>query len=173
MKVIVVNGAARSGKDSFVDYCLEELKSNSAKWSSVDFVKDVAKYCGWNGVKDEKGRKFLSDLKDLLTEWDDVPMKKLSEAVRNMKHRELKMKQPQFLFVFVREPEEIAKIVDKFKAITVCVRRSESEKVSPKNHADLEVLDYEYNFYIDNNYDLEHLKLAAETFCKYIREDDK
>ena len=173
MKVIVVNGVARSGKDSFVDYCLEELAPNGAKWSSIDFVKDVAKYCGWNGVKDEKGRKFLSDLKDLLTEWDDVPMKKLSEAVRNMKHRELKTKQPQFLFVFVREPKEIAKIVDKFGAITVCVRRTEAEKVTPNNHADLEVLYYDYNFYIDNNKDLEHLKLAAETFCEYMREDDR
>lgn len=163
----------RAGKDSFVDYCLDELAPNSAKWSSVDFVKEIAKNCGWNGVKDEKSRKFLSDLKDLLTEWDDVPMKKLSEAVRNMKHRELKMKHSQFLFVFVREPKEIAKIVDKFGAITVCVQRSESEKVIPNNHADLEVLDYEYNFYIDNNYSLEHLKLAAKTFCKYMREDDR
>lgn len=173
MKVIVVNGVAQSGKDSFVDYCLDELAPNGAKWSSIDFVKDVAKYCGWDGVKDEKGRKFLSDLKDLLTKWDDVPMKKLSEAVRNMKHRELKTKQPQFLFVFVREPKEIDKIIDKFRAITVCVRRTEAEKVTPNNHADLEVLDYEYNFYIDNNYDLEHLKLATKTFCEYMREDDR
>lgn len=173
MKVIVVNGVARSGKDSFVDYCLKELAPNGAKWSSVDFVKDVAKYCGWDGVKDEKGRKFLSDLKDLLTDWNDVPMKKLSEAVRNMKHMELKTKQPQFLFVFVREPREIAKIVDKFGAITVCIRRTEAEKVTPNNHADIEVLCYEYNFYIDNNEDLEHLKLAAKTFSEYMREDDR
>lgn len=170
MKVIVVNGVACSGKDSFVDYCLKELMPNGAKWSSVDFVKDVAKYCGWNGIKDEKGRKFLSDLKDLLTEWDDVPMKKLSEAVRNMKHRELKMKNPQFLFVFVREPEEIAKIVDKFAAVSVCVRNTEAEKVTPNNHADLEVLNYEYQFFIDNDGTLEDLQIAAKTFCERLLE---
>ena len=173
MKVIVVNGVARSGKDTFVDYCLSELAGYSAKFSTVDFIKDLAKQCGWNGEKNAKNRKFLSDLKDLLTEWDDVPMKKLASVISRMKGWELSNKKPYYLFVFCREPKEIDRIVDKYGAITVCVRRTEAEKVSYGNHADDEAICHEYNFYIDNNEDLEHLKLAAKTFCEYIKEEEQ
>ena len=43
--------------------------------STVDFVKEVAKFCGWNGQKTPKDRKFLSDLKNILTQWNDIPYK--------------------------------------------------------------------------------------------------
>ena len=36
------------------------------KISSVDKVKEIARIAGWNGEKDDKGRKLLADLKAAL-----------------------------------------------------------------------------------------------------------
>ena len=49
--------------------------------STVDKVKEIAAECGWDGVKSPKNRKFLSDLKDLLTEWGDVPYKDIERKL--------------------------------------------------------------------------------------------
>ena len=72
MKVFVINGAPGSGKTTFEKFIQEEY-SDCAIISTVDYVKTVAKYVGWDGTKTLKNRKFLSDLKDLLTEWEDIP----------------------------------------------------------------------------------------------------
>ena len=63
-----------------------------------------------------------------------------------------------------REPQEIKKFVDRLGAKTVCVRRKEAENAVVSNHADSNVLDYEYDYYIDNNNTLEHLQIAAKHF---------
>ena len=52
--------------------------------STVDFVKEIAKKCGWDGTKDLKNRKFLSDLKDLLTNWNNVPFNKIEQQVKSI-----------------------------------------------------------------------------------------
>lgn len=162
----------RAGKDSFVDLCIDMLNNSDnalgAKHSTVDFVKEVAKYCGWDGRKDLKGRKFLSNLKDLLSEWDDVPLKKIAESVARIKALELSKNKEGVLFVFSREPEEIARIKEKYNAITVCVRREQIENIETSNHADTNVLGYDYDYYIMNDKDLNILKAMAETFLKEI-----
>lgn len=53
-KIIVINGAGTSGKDTFVKLVSKYAKT--INYSSVDFVKEVARFAGWNGQKDEKGR---------------------------------------------------------------------------------------------------------------------
>ena len=67
------------GKTTFEAKCKELVAANSTFWydekqrmavdviSTVDFVKQIARECGWDGVKTPRNRKFLSDLKDLLT----------------------------------------------------------------------------------------------------------
>ena len=78
VKVIICNGRPGVGKTTFQEMCqiyAREEWENKIRvdiTSTVDFVKDIAKQCGWDGTKDLKNRKFLSDLKDLLTEWNDV-----------------------------------------------------------------------------------------------------
>ena len=80
MKIIVINGVPRSGKDQFVSFC-----QNQTYWckniSTVDFVKAVAQYCGWDGTKTPENRAFLAALKDLLTKWNDVPYKHIEESI--------------------------------------------------------------------------------------------
>ena len=67
MKVIIINGKAEVGKDTLVTMCKDLLGANRIlNISTVDFVKEVANFCGWDGTKTPENRKFLSDLKDLV-----------------------------------------------------------------------------------------------------------
>ena len=84
MKIVVVNGKPTSGKSTFESLCTGLGRAHCYVYSSIDYVKTIARQCGWNGEKTPENRKFLSDLKDLLTTWDDIPMKKIQEKVQQI-----------------------------------------------------------------------------------------
>lgn len=177
-KIYCINGTKTAGKDTFVEFCRKYLgegyeymrNQRVLNISTVDFVKHIALEAGWNGVKTEKDRKFLSDLKDLLTAWDDVPYKKIVEGIADwifdLKTRCSMPDNKLVVFIHVREPEEIAKIVDRLNAQTILIRRPDVEQQECSNHADALVNNYDYNYVIDNDGSLEDFKLKAELFCK-------
>lgn len=173
MKVVVINGVPRAGKDLFVSYCQEILGENFCKnISTVDKVKEVAKYIGWDGTKDNKSRKFLSDLKDLLTEAYDIPFQDACTEIRKfaiaLRRYEEDIRERGVIFVHCREPKEIQRFKNEFKAETVLVRRDAAEEALVSNHADSEVFQYEYNTWIENNGTREELRSAAETFLREV-----
>ena len=136
--------------------------------STVDFVKEVAKFCGWNGQKTHKDRKFLSDLKDILTQWDDVPYKDIMNSYLGCKEiwKQFGYNEKKCLyFIMCREPKEIQKFVDRIGAKTLLVRRKVVEETAQSNHADKEVFNYNYDITILNNGTLDELKDTAITFC--------
>ena len=101
-QVYIINGAAGVGKDTFVEIAKHHffIKTGLPTYniSSVDNVKAAAKILGWDGQKDEKGRKFLSDLKDL-SSWNyEGPYKYMSDEVES--------KDKGFFFLHIREPME-------------------------------------------------------------------
>ena len=180
VKVCVINGAPGSGKTTFENICREKcnmfqrvpgFNKDHMLWidicSTVDFVKDLALECGWDGTKTLKNRKFLSDLKDLLTEWDDVPFKKIEERAQ------LRAKDASavdwILFVDCREPAEIQKLKERLNAITVLIRRPGDEETETSNHADAGVFDYDYDLNIYNEYGLDELEMLAKEFIDYLR----
>ena len=71
MKVVIINGRERSGKDTFVDICSIVNNGKVISTSMVDGTKELARKIGWDGSKEPRDRKFLSDLKDLLDEYKD------------------------------------------------------------------------------------------------------
>lgn len=177
MKVVIINGKGGCGKDTFVAMCKDVLGTECVyNISTVDFVKEVAEMCGWNGTKTPKNRKFLSDLKDLLTEWDDVPLKKVtanalacagcSEILGNLNK--------SVVFIHCREPKEIDKLVNVFKdsVTTLLIRRSAAEAVEQINHADNDVLNYAYDYTIWNDSTLSWLRNEAVVFLRdYLKLD--
>ena len=54
--IFVVNGLPHSGKTEFENMVAKYAQTEIL--SSVDFVKEVAKFAGWDGVKDDRGRLF-------------------------------------------------------------------------------------------------------------------
>lgn len=177
-KVIVINGVPRSGKDTFVEICqklLDDEIHKSFNFSTVDFVKEVAVFCGWDGEKTPYHRKFLSDLKDLLTKWNDIPMKKLQALVDKCDnerdnrialanfYKQNTIEKESIIFVMCREPDEIQRIKDQFDCTTVLIRRESVENTEQSNHADAEVFNYNYDLTIYNNSDIIELtKMARE-----------
>lgn len=172
MNYIVVNGAPLAGKDTFVDYVISEInkKENHLAFaiSSVDFVKELAYQCGWDGKKTPKNRKFLSDLKDLLTEWNDVPMREILEGAEELARSWDGVFENFWVFVMIREPAEIKKFVEQTDAVTLCIRREAVEKQEQSNHADAQVLNFPYNFQINNNGTLTDLKEMAKLFAERL-----
>lgn len=182
VKVVVVNGAPGCGKTTFEELC-QEICDPFAKepgfedgsilcvdiCSTVDFVKIVAKQCGWDGTKNLKNRKFLSDLKDLLTEWNDVPFKIIQSRI-DVRAKSFAAVDWIF-FVDCREPVEIQKLKERLNATTVLIRRESVEGNEASNHADANVFDYNYDLTIYNNGSLEIFKTIAKKFIKFMRQE--
>ena len=162
MEIVVINGCPRqrSGKDLFVQYAQDILgKGRVLNISTVDFVKEIATKCGWDGTKTPENRKFLSDLKDLLTEWNDVLFKKVEEGIRHFRaeaYCEYSYDDSElWVFIHCREPREIQKFVDKMNARTLLIRRAAVEQNHQSNHSDADVLNYQYDDVIRNDSTLE------------------
>lgn len=185
VKVVVINGMPGCGKTTFEEMCSDicdpfavEPTSHIPGFSegrvlgidicsTVDFVKVVARQCGWDGTKSLKNRKFLSDLKDLLTEWDDVPFKRIE--TRAKVRAESSADVDWILFVDCREPAEIQKLKERLNATTVLIRRPAVEDNETSNHADAGVFNYEYDLTIENNSDIIDLSKKAKDFINYMR----
>lgn len=158
-QIFVVNGSGGVGKDTFCNL----VALNHARAfivSSVTPAKYLAQQIGWNGDKGERDRKFLSDFKDLMTEYNDYPMTYLTAKVEEFRHSDY-----QVMFMFIREPGEIEKAVKAFGAKTVLITAKDRVKPITTNHADDGVYDYAYDFYLDNSGTLQDLEAAVEGFC--------
>lgn len=171
MKIVCINGAPTSGKDLFCKYCAEEIDGFMEVFSSVDLVKKIATDLGWDGVKSLRNRKFLSDLKDLLTEWDDVPYKNTIANIEDWKYQLEQVDidtEDAVAFVHVREPKEIDKFAKRNNAITLLLRRPEVEGKETSNHADSNILNYNYDFELWNDGSRWKLRTEARLFLKVI-----
>lgn len=157
--VIIINGRGGSGKSTFIKLC-SEFNSNVIETSTVDIVKKIALEICWDGQKDERGRRFLSDLKDALERYNDLP---------NQYVEHLLVSYPDMIvFVNAREPRNIQYYKEKYGALTVLVKRPSTEDKVYGNHADDEAENYDYDMIINNDGDLEHLRELAKTFMKYV-----
>lgn len=161
MSIYIVNGAPGSGKTTFEEFVRTFLRGEVCHiFSTVDFVKRIALFCGWDRTKTPQNRKFLSDLKDLLTKWDDVPFKKTIEDVENFQ----KLSANPLIFIDCREPEEIDRLVKYFNAKSILISRAAAENAGASNHADKNILEYEYDYVINNNGSLGDLMETATSF---------
>ena len=170
MKYFIINGRPRSGKDTFVNFCLEELGAFGKLISTVDFVKKIAIKCGWDKTKTPKNRKFLSDLKDLLTNWGDVPYKKTLQEIDMFKFDldYWDVSDKGVVFIMCREPKEIERFERELNAKSVLIRRASVEFEQQSNHADSEVLNHKYDYIIENNSTVDELKEKAKGFLKNL-----
>ena len=87
IKIFIVNGKGFSGKSTVENMIAEIAAAHGKKveiLSTIDYVKEVAKGFGWDGSKEPKDRKMLSDLKDILTEWNELPHKIVCDKIENL-----------------------------------------------------------------------------------------
>lgn len=156
--IFVINGTGGAGKDTFVKLVSSYVPS--VNFSSVDKVKEIASVIGWTGTKTEKDRKFLSGLKQLTADYCDMPFKSMEKKVE-----EFYKDNNKFLFLHIREPQEIERAVHKFNAKTVLITRK-AAGIIRSNKSDRDVFCYGYDFTIENNGTLEELNKKAGEFAK-------
>lgn len=155
-KIFILNGSGGCGKDTLVDIISSEFNGEIINVRSSDEVKRVAKILGWDGNKDEKGRRFLAELMNSIIKYNDGIFNYWCKFIVN------NSKKGNIIFLHVREPGEISKYVKQFNCKTILVRRDNIEV--PNNNADLGVLDFDYDIIIDNNGSLEELRCSAINF---------
>lgn len=193
-KVIIINGSGGVGKDAFAKRVIEETVKMAKRIapvknenycidpkvyyrrnniSTIDCVKYIARMFDWNGEKSEKDRKMLSDLKDLMTVYNDYPFKCITTQIAIWLHYNRSRPSDKydlpFLFVHCREPKEIDRIKNQFPndTFTLLVQNPKVAKVTG-NHADREVENYNYDFTVVNDSDLRALRKVAIDFYKKI-----
>lgn len=165
--IFVINGYPLSGKDSFaknLSLCLKEKYWQCNDYSSVDEIKEAATLLGWDGVKDEKNRLFLSKLKDMGTIYFNSPLKYMQRMVV-----EFKEKYSKGVIIFhIREPEEIFKFKEIYpETKTIFMKRNNKQEVYG-NHADQNVENYTYDITIHNNEGLQELRDKARLFSTQL-----
>ena len=159
---IVINGAGGVGKDTLCDLAAKHFRVMNI--SSITPIKEIAAECGWNGSKDDRSRKFLSDLKRLCVEYNDYPT-----IWALGRYEEFLKSDDQILFVHIREADEISKFVKatENRAKTLLVRGgSRMKKESYGNSSDDDVEKYKYDYYFVNDKSLEE---AEKAFCDFLR----
>ena len=110
--IIVINGKGGVGKDTLVEMARKHFSVENI--SSIDPIKDAALYLGWTGDKSNKARKFLADLKKLVTDFNDYPTVSLiTKTITFLKSNS------DILFVHIREGEEITKYINNINVLKV------------------------------------------------------
>lgn len=155
-KIFILNGSGGVGKDTFVDLVSNYIPT--IHFSSVTKIKEIAKAIGWDGGKTEKDRKFLSDLKILCTEYNNLPFNSMKEMVDEFLNGD-----SNALFIDIREPNEIEIAKKAFNAETVLVKRDSVVHIT-SNMADANVYNYQYDYIIENNGDISDLNNTAKMF---------
>ena len=162
--VVIINGAGGVGKDTICSVLRHHR--NILVFSSIQPIKRIAYEIGWEGEKTDKARKMLSDLKDICTEYNDMPFHYMAEKL------ELARTEPNVAIVIfhIREPQEIAKFRQYAKEQTYTCKtmliRSERAQQSYGNHADDNVENYPYDMVYQNDGTLENLDKDFMDFWK-------
>lgn len=158
-EVFIINGTGGSGKDTFVKFCSKFAKVTNI--SSVDKVKEAASILvGWQGEKDEKSRKLLVDLKKLSIDYNDAPTKYIEEEYEKFKRSE-----NEYLFIHIREIDEIEKTKRMLKAKTLLITNPRVALIT-SNNSDGNVYNYEYDYIVENDGSLEELEKKAKMFIQ-------
>ena len=173
MRVILISGSARFGKDSAAFIMKELLEKQKKKVLIIhyaDNLKLFAKnYFGWSGQKDQKGRELLQWL------GTDVVRKNYEDTWVDMIVALLKGIKTLYDYVIipdVRFPNEIDKMCDNFDCITIRIIRPNFDNGltdEQKKHPSETALDnYPMEYELINDGDLEKLLETTKTFLKNI-----
>ena len=164
--IIVINGKGGVGKDTLVEMARKHFSVENI--SSIDPIKDAALYLGWTGDKSNKSRKFLADLKKLVTDFNDYPtLSLMTKTITFLKSNS------DILFVHIREGEEITKYINnvlkatkhdqidtlksfssltsEYRIITLLIRRESINNKEYGNTSDDDVENYKYMYTFHND----------------------
>lgn len=187
-KVVIINGKPQSGKDTFCKYaqgyCDDDESANTLIISSVDPLKEMLAQLGWDGTKTDEIRDMLMCMKQLWVQNQDGPTMFLFNNI--LEFHKACTGEDNIVFVHIREPEEIKKLVNALTGfesmgidvISLLVIRESGEDTPNQpagtRRSDDEALinSYEYDVTINNDGDLIRLQELAAEFVDKLLEDE-
>ena len=187
-KVVIINGKPQSGKDTFCKYaqgyCDDDESANTLIISSIDPLKEMLTQLGWDGTKTDKIRDMLMDMKQLWVQNQDGPTMFLFNNI--LEFHKACTGEDNIVFVHIREPEEIKKLVNTLTGfesmgidvISLLIIRKGGEDTPNQpagtRRSDDEALinSYEYDVTINNDGDLIKLQELAAEFVDKLLEDE-
>lgn len=158
-KIYIINGSAESGKNTVYEIFTKYYKNKSNysiyNISTVDPIKSfLSKYYNLEEYEQKKSnstkyRNLISNIKNLLDEFDDLTNKQVYDKIKNGCWNEINI-----FFIHCREIENIKKLkilLKEFDVKTIYIKRKEHD-VSDCEKDDVKKIEkYEYDHYFFND----------------------
>lgn len=181
--VVVINGAPKSGKDTFCElckkYCNTDESANVTILSSVDPIKQVLYNFGWDGQKSDDIRDIIMKIKQIWINAQNGPTAFLFTNI--MEFHKNHIGEDNIIFLHIREPEEIDKIKNMmtgFDAIgiefyTILLIREQADHSNQRDADNTDIIEsYKYDKVLENNgehlFDLDEL---CEGFIDWLLDE--
>lgn len=155
-----------------MNYCKKYIGLTCLCFSTIDPMKHLLEEVGWNGDKTPKARKALSELKRVLTEFNDYPFIISLKTAENFKDSILNLNigyasDDVTVFIDCREPIEIEKF-HQAGARTILITRPnmDNQHQEYSNPSDKNVNDFKYDIVIKNNGSKEDFERKIRSFVK-------
>lgn len=112
--IVIINGPAGVGKDTLINEFAKTTNISVYNYSTIGYFKEIAKKdFNWDGIKNEKGRKLLSEIKRIAVEYNDLSIEMTMEKIRHLS--DVEYKNDLVMFIHIREKEETKKLMNKLK----------------------------------------------------------
>ena len=173
MTLILINGYAGAGKDTFVKFFTEEAEKNDQRVVNLSSITPVWQMLKNQGIDmDRKGpeeRKLAAETKAALDNYDfyatRMVLEKAHESLINS----------QYVFIHMREPRALEfsskywnRYRNQYPCLTLFIDRPQPA-LAVGNVADDSVRDYIYNSTVRNVGDLDELKKVASAYFYQVR----
>lgn len=173
MKIILICGKARSGKDTLAKFMKEALDVNESGAyfdrtlvrGNAQSVKDIAyNLHNWNGEKDATGRQLLLDITEKGYKQDPNFWEK-ETFTQAIMHQQFENKNLEYVIIpdwrYAQTKEYFEKVADKL--ITIKVIRHNNEEGTHANHpSEMDYNNFEVDHVIWNDSDVTNLKRHAK-----------
>lgn len=152
IRIFLISGEARNGKDTLADIMMSKLNGRSTKIAMADYLKYIAiKHCDWNGEKDEKGRTLIQELgTEKIREglgWDTFHVERVCQDIKIIEDRY------DYIFIpDVRFKNEMWYTMAKFPYNTTSIRVHRLGFESPlteeqkKHRSEIDLLDFKHDY---------------------------
>lgn len=167
--IVIINGKAGVGKDTFVNYCKEFVNNNNLdviveNLHRSDLPKKALKLVGWDGNKTFEARELLVKLTDFGENFG-MTYDYLIDSLSVLEEDKIKL-----VFYHVRDPKSIEKLKNhlqrwRFNVWTMALLITRyAEDIEPDRWG---IENYNYDFTLELN-TLERSKASAEAFVTSI-----
>jgi len=172
--LILLNGKAGVGKDTFINYCIQNSKSyypcNILNYHRSDRAKTAMRVLGWED-KQGKNETVRTMLKSMVDYMEDIGTldRDLEQQIQICSLRD----RDQIIFYQVRDPKVIKKLMDHYQerdelsVLSVLITRGVPAE-EPIWWDDLEKAPYDMTIQLPAN-DLDKTAELAQTFMSYLR----